>query len=110
MSKFDTKSSDAELSIPSAVDGSSGRSTMSGTGAITTATFPAGTGYSSAPPADEGTPMSSEDMEAIISEPTGPVPSAEEMEDRDDARRDAQRSADNLFPKEKLENGLKHVR
>ena len=57
------------------------------------------------PPTSE-TPLTAEEMQAVMSEqPTGAAPSSEEIEDR----RDAQSSAQNLVPREKLENGIKQV-
>lgn len=50
--------------------------------------------------------LAADETEAVTSEqPTGDIPSAEEMDDR----KDVQSSADNLLPTDKLENGLKHV-
>ncbi|CAN0299120.1 unnamed protein product, partial [Ascophyllum nodosum] len=58
------------------------------------------------PPTSE-TPLTAEEMQAVMSEqPTGAAPSSEEIEDR----RDAQSSAQNLVPREKLENGIKQAR
>lgn len=51
-------------------------------------------------------PLTAEETHAVLSEqPTGAEPSESEMGDR----KDAQSSADNLLPTDKLENGLKHV-
>lgn len=56
---------------------------------------------------DGATPLSAEETAEVFSEqPTGDVPTAEEMEDR----KDATSSADNLLPTDKLQNGLKNVR
>lgn len=55
----------------------------------------------------DGTPLTAEETADVFSEqPTGDVPTAEEMEDR----KDATSSADNLLPTDKLQNGLKNVR
>lgn len=52
-------------------------------------------------------PLTAEETHAVLSEqPTGAEPSESEMGDR----KDAQSSADNLLPTDKLENGLKHAR
>lgn len=61
-------------------------------------------GVSSAPGGD--TPLTAEETAEVFSEqPTGDVPTAEEMDDR----KDATSSADNLLPTDKLQNGLKNV-
>lgn len=52
------------------------------------------------------TPLTAEETAEVFSEqPTGDVPTAEEMDDR----KDATSSADNLLPTDKLQNGLKNV-
>lgn len=56
---------------------------------------------------DGATPLNAEETAEVFSEqPTGDVPTAEEMEDR----KDATSSADNLLPTDKLQNGLRNVR
>ena len=61
---------------------------------------------SSPAPGGDSTPLTAEETAEVFSEqPTGDVPTAEEMEDR----KDATSSADNLLPTDKLQNGLKNV-
>lgn len=109
MSKFESDSSSSELAVPGVAEAPvAAGNAMPGNVNASSATL-AGAEYSSAAGAREGASISAEDMDAIMTEPTGPVPSSEEMEDREDARRDVRRSADNLLPREKLENGLKQV-
>ncbi|CAM9449472.1 unnamed protein product [Ectocarpus sp. 8 AP-2014] len=68
-------------------------------------------GTSSLPGVDNSssssTPLTVEETADVFNEqPTGDVPSAEEMEDR----KDATSSSDNLLPTDKLENGLRHAK
>eukprot|EP00752_Nemacystus_decipiens_P014370 g12782.t1 len=64
-------------------------------------------GLSASPGGDSSTPLTAEETAEVFSEqPTGDVPTAEEMEDR----KDATSSADNLLPTDKLHNGLKNAR
>lgn len=91
-----SSASDGSAPVPAAAAAAAG-----GGGGITPS--------ASAPTAGVGdsTPLSAEEADDVFSaQPTGDEPSAEEMEDR----KDATSSADNLLPKDKLENGLKHVR
>lgn len=68
--------------------------------------IPSPAGTASLAPPGSSTPLTAEEMNAVLSEqPTGAAPSPDEIEDR----RDAQNSAQNVLPREKFENGLKQV-
>lgn len=104
-----------QTSAPSTIGASSGLAAMpdSSSGSLGGAPSAASTGGGDGGGSGNGlagdgkTPLTEEEERAVMNEqPTGDGPSAEEMDDR----KDAQSSADNLLPTEKLENGLKHVR
>lgn len=92
----------------STLDSSSGTS-MSGSSGGLGASGSAGASAGGADGGGRGTPLSEEEIAAVVSEqPTGEAPSAEEMEGR--RKEEVNSSADNFLPTDKLENGLKHVR
>lgn len=98
MSNFESSSSELVAGANGGSEVANQHSSMSSLGVV------AGAGGGA--PRDDATPLSAEEAQAVMSEqPTGSVPSAEEMEDR----KDVESSVDNLLPTEKLENGLKHV-
>lgn len=117
MSNFEGESSDVALSAPGATGATSSAVGVQELGDTSSAagipSYPVGgggeAGYSQAT-AGDGMAVSSEDMAAIMNEPTGETPSAVEMEREGEERRNAQTSADNLLPRDKLQNGFKHVR
>ncbi|CAN0416439.1 unnamed protein product [Ectocarpus sp. 12 AP-2014] len=93
-----TESNTSSSSAPAAAAAAAGGGISSGTGS-----FP-GVGNSSS---SSSTPLTAEETADVFNEqPTGEVPSAEEMEDR----KDATSSSDNLLPTDKLENGLRHAK
>lgn len=91
-------------SAASASSASGGITVDGGSSAAKTAPAP---GVVAAVGGDSGsTQLNAEETAAVISEqPTGDVPSFEEMDDR----KDATSSSDNLLPTDKLQNGLKNV-
>eukprot|EP00903_Cladosiphon_okamuranus_P019174 g17636.t1 len=94
----DSTSSDLAGSTPAA----SSAAAAGGSGGITS-----GESSATTAPGGDSTPLTAEETAAVFSEqPTGDVPTAEEMEDR----KDATSSADNLLPTDKLQNGLKNAK